>query len=105
MAAKIAKRQKAPRPFAEARAAYEQIVRKGLASICIDRDLKPKKMAALLGIKTRTVVNIGTGHRKVSAADIFIIAKAIGEKPGWLVDEIDRRGKQTLERRSRVDNS
>ena len=105
MASRITKKQKAPKAFADDRAFYEQIVRKGLKSIWSDNDLKPKKVANLLGIKTRTVVNIRTGHRKISAADIFIIAKALDVDPAWLVEEILRRNKQTLERRSREDKS
>lgn len=105
MASRVAKRQKAPRAFTDDRAFYEQIVRRGLKSILSNNDLNPKKVANLLGIKTRTVVNMRTGHRKISAADIFIIAKALEVDPAGLIDEIIRRNKQTLERRSREDKS
>jgi transcriptional regulator with XRE-family HTH domain len=94
-----AKRQRLPKAFSDDRSFWETIVRKGLKSIWSDDDLKPKKVAKLLGIKDRTVVNIRRGHRKISAADLFIIAKSLDVSPIWLIEEIIRRNKRAIERR------
>ncbi len=52
-----------------------------------------------------TGVNIRSGHRKISAADLFVFAKSLDVQPTWLVDEIIRRNKQEIERRGRKDQS
>lgn len=105
MASSVAKKRKTSKSFTDDRAFWEGIVRKGLKSIWGDGDLNPKKVANRLGIKSRTVVNIRSGHRKISAADLFIIAKSLDVPPTWLVEEIMRRNKQEIERRSQKDQS
>jgi transcriptional regulator with XRE-family HTH domain len=99
----VAKKRKISKAFSDDRVFWEGIVRKGLKSIWGDDDLNPKKVANLLGVKSRTVVNIRSGHRKISAADLFIIAKSLDVQPEWLIEEIIRRNRREIERRSQKD--
>ena len=99
MASGVVKKQKTPKAFADDRVFWENIVRKGLKSIWGDNDLNPKKVANHIGIKSRTITNIRTGHRKISAADLFIFAKQLGMSPTDLINEIMNRNRHEIERR------
>jgi DNA-binding XRE family transcriptional regulator len=54
---------------------------------------RPKRVpfARHLGLTPQTLINIERGHRKLQAAELFVLAFALGKSPEWMVREIERR--------------
>lgn len=72
-------------------ASLTAILLRGLKSIRRQHFNSRKAFARRLGLPVQGLINIERGHRKLLAAELFVLAYAINETPQWVVQEILRR--------------
>lgn len=76
--------------YDQAVVALAAILLRGLKSIRSEH-FKRKAFAKRVGLPVQSLVNIERGHRKLLAAEFFVLAFALGKNPEWIVQEIARR--------------
>ena len=83
--------------YEQAVASFAAILLRGLKSIRSEHSGR-KAFARRLGLPVQSVINIERGHRKLQAAELFVLAYAMNESPEWLVKELLRRFETEIDR-------
>ena len=69
----------------------EQIILRGLNSIGREHFSNRKAIATLQGLPVTVIDNFERRHRRLLAAELFMIAFAMNMSPEWVVHEIVKR--------------
>jgi hypothetical protein len=69
----------------------EHIILRGLKSIRREHFNNRKALAKRLGLPVTVIINFERRHRRLLAAELFVLSFALNRNPEWVVHEILRR--------------